>query len=806
MFLFDIDKYRGVADANPVLVEKDAVVTVREGDNPLLFITDINNSNQQEVYSLLHPLFSSFPHHGLVHLSLPLFCGGKWDRSFASNIQAAVLEQNPSFVICLGTDALVSIFPEAGFQGLSASKCAGACIPFEDTFVISTYGVEETVDVAVNTLIKSHLQLATKPHKRTPGPVIVLNDTILDKLETDKYYAFDYETSGLKPYDDGHFIYSMSIAEVDSKEAYSFLVTEQNTPKIKQFLSNRAYKKIAHNLKMEDKWSRVILDTPVRGWVWDTCLGAHCINSAQPSGLKFQAFLHFGVVNYSTTVDSYITSPTSNTKNDIRNAPLKPLLTYGALDAYYTACLYIRQKRILESWENVLPHSESYTYGVEFFSRVQQAFSVMESNGLGFDLAKMHKNSLHIARERQDAEMEFSKTDLCKTWEKTYRAKTDFNSPSQLSNILFNVLQHTPPKLTDKGAKATDADTLLELGIPDLEPFIRAKKYDKTSGTYYTQFDREVSDKNTMHCEMLLNRVRTFRTSCSNPNLQNITNRDKDQSKLIRELFIPHDKDWCLVEADLKGCEVSGAACHTLDKNLIAYVSDSSLDMHRDIATKIFRIPVEQVSKSIRTITKSYTFGSFYGSFWKLTGPHLWKQIKAQNPTLVDGTPVFAHLASHGLKTEAAFTESVQDADNHFWKVQFPEYNNWKDTTYAAYQKNGYVDMFTGFRRWGPMSRNQVINTPIQGDSSHINLWLCLYVLAQINSRKLLAKPALQIHDSVVGTVHKDHLVEYCTLFQEGIELLKTRWKWMICPFSMEFEVAEPGKSWYDKKEFSLTN
>jgi DNA polymerase-1 len=615
--------------------------------------------------------------------------------------------------------------------------------------------------------------------------------------------AIDYETSGLKPDNDGHFIYSVSIYKLGDTISYSFLLTEGNIELLKAVLSNGKISKIGHNIKMEERWSRSILNTPVKGWVWDTCIGAHCINSTQGnSGLKFQAFVNFGREDYSTRVSQYIEAEQSNSLNRIRESPVELLLEYGAWDAYYTGLLYGIQRKTLESRTNNI--GKPFTYGVEFFTLVQRAFAVMESTGIGFDVAMMESNEAGIKSKQQELETQFKQTGLFQTWQDAYGSKLNIYSSNQLGGVLFDKLKLDPPKLTEKGKWAVDEDALAEIEHPDLENFIRIKKYEKILGTYYSQFRREVSQHGILHCEMQLNTTRTYRTSCTKPNLQNISRTDKEQAQYIRGLFKSQFPDYVIVEADLKGCEVSGAACHTLDKNLITYVSDSNRDMHRDLAEVLYGIPNDQVSKELRSITKVYTFGSFYGSFWKLTGPHLWKLIHMHQPKLVDGTPVVDYLYDKGFTSVERYTEHVKSADEFMWYKQFPEYRKWKDWVYDEYLKTGYVDMFTGFRRYGPLNRNMVINTPIQGDSGHINLWLCCYVLSRINREKIPAKLFLQIHDSVVGLVHKEALDVYCQLYRDGIEALKKQWTWMITPFEIEYEVAPVGGSWYDKMEYKL--
>ncbi len=765
------------------------------------------------VQSTIAPLVALIPSEFTVYYTPSALCYSEHTEKASVAVQCCsynLLQMATGFqyVLLSGSNAIRGFYHHLRHGGYDA-LWRGNCIPDYriNSWVVPLLGHlnNEGKHKAEWELIKQDIKENVIYDKSFPTfrPNCILNHHILDELQDGDIIAFDYETSGLKPDNAGHFIYSISVCKVGSNDAYSFLLTDQNKAKWIEVLKNPEIKKIAHNIKMEERWSRDILGTPVLGWLWDTCIGAHCINSIQGnSGLKFQAFLNFGVEDYASSLSSYLKASDSNSFNDIMLADPDAVLQYGALDAYYTAMLYPRQLETLSRRTNSL--GKSFTYGAQLFTNVQRAFALMESNGIAVDTVKMQEYEQELEDKKRVLLDDFISSDIYTQWENRFREKTNLNSTQQLSELLFTVMGYTPAVFTEKGVPAVDEEALAELGIKELDGFIRVKKYNKIVGTYYSQFKREIDGYGLIHCDMRLNATMTFRTSCTNPNLQNISRQDKEQAYYIRSLFHSQHKDWVLVEADLKGCEVAGSACHTKDANLLAYVSDASLDMHRDIGTQLYKVDKDLISKDLRSITKVYTFGTFYGSYWKHSGPKLWKLIEMLKPTLKDGTLVQDYLKGHGLRDVESFTNHVRGVDDFLWNEQFPGYTKWKRKMVEFYDEHGYVDMFTGFRRYGPMNSRQIVNTPIQGDSGHINLWLCLYVLNRINKSGIPAKLFLQIHDSILGIVHPDYLNEYCRYYKEGIVELRKQWDWMICPFEIEFEVAPVGGSWYDKKEYVL--
>jgi len=121
--------------------------------------------------------------------------------------------------------------------------------------------------------------------------------------------AFDFETTGLKPYVNGHQIICMSIAHSCNK-VFTFQLPpkgSKNHKMIVELLEHPSIWKMAHNLQFEDTWSRVILGAKVNPWLWDSMVAAHILdNRKKVTGLKFQAYVNFGIVDYSSDITPFL--------------------------------------------------------------------------------------------------------------------------------------------------------------------------------------------------------------------------------------------------------------------------------------------------------------------------------------------------------------------------------------------------------------------------------------------------------------------------------------------------------------------
>lgn len=179
-------------------------------------------------------------------------------------------------------------------------------------------------------------------HLRTPFPSIPLQEWTGDKVRVKKgtTIAFDYETTGLRPWEKGQRILSVGIS--DGKWAGAVPLTREFAREWKQVLVDPSIRKIAHNMKFEHQWSAHCLGVEVRGWVWDTMLAAHVIdNRPGITSLKTAAYLALGVDDWGGEVRSSL--------KDLGMAGVTPaLLEYNMKDAYYTFLLYERQRGLIK--------------------------------------------------------------------------------------------------------------------------------------------------------------------------------------------------------------------------------------------------------------------------------------------------------------------------------------------------------------------------------------------------------------------------------------------------------------------------
>ncbi len=134
--------------------------------------------------------------------------------------------------------------------------------------------------------------------------------------------AFDYETTGLKPQRKGHQIVSIAYCD-DRDKATAFLFHPDLMDAWSAVLRHRNILKIASNLKFEDAWSRVILNTAPRGWLWDTMLAAHVLdNRPGITGLKFQTYVRLGKIDYSSHIEPFLSGGRDSGEKDFGFPPI----------------------------------------------------------------------------------------------------------------------------------------------------------------------------------------------------------------------------------------------------------------------------------------------------------------------------------------------------------------------------------------------------------------------------------------------------------------------------------------------------
>lgn len=153
--------------------------------------------------------------------------------------------------------------------------------------------------------------------------------------------AVDFETTGLWP-EEGHRIITAAVCSRESR-AYAFTVNKRIKPALAEFMANPDTLKIGSNIKFESQWTRAILKVRMAGWYWDTMIAAHVLdNRPDITGLKFQAYVHFGIADYEADVARFMDGD-ENGFNHLMDMDRSKLLLYNGMDALLSYRLFLEQ-------------------------------------------------------------------------------------------------------------------------------------------------------------------------------------------------------------------------------------------------------------------------------------------------------------------------------------------------------------------------------------------------------------------------------------------------------------------------------
>ena len=180
-----------------------------------------------------------------------------------------------------------------------------------------------------------------------------VKDLLRMLLSEKKPMAFDIECSGLKPHRlDEHVVACISFCNsMDKVYVIPAPDRRMKNQELKDLLESPDIGKIASNMKFEDTWINVYYRMTVNYWLWDTMLASHVIdNRPGITGLKFQTYAHFGVVDYDSEIRPYLTSNSkdANATNKIKEVMQNPelfrkLKIYCGLDSIFEYRLAMKQ-------------------------------------------------------------------------------------------------------------------------------------------------------------------------------------------------------------------------------------------------------------------------------------------------------------------------------------------------------------------------------------------------------------------------------------------------------------------------------
>ena len=346
----------------------------------------------------------------------------------------------------------------------------------------------------------------------------------------------------------------------------------------------------------------------------------------------------------------------------------------------------------------------------------------MESNGVLIDTESLKQTSVQFTKRMEEIEREIYEL-----------AGQSFNisSPKQVGDILFEKLHLLEkPKKTKTGQYVTNEEILQSLRNKHeiVGKILDYRGLKKLLGTYVDALPLLINPKTgRIHTSFNQAVTATGRLSSSDPNLQNIPIRDED-GKEIRKAFIPDP-----------GCEFFSADYSQIELRIMAHLSgDANMieafqhgyDVHAATSAKIYKVPIEEVTKDMRRKAKTANFGIIYG------------------------ISVFGLAERMNVERK----EAKELIDGYF--ETYPQIQDYIEQSKQFAKTHGYVETIFHRKRYLPdinshnatvrgYAERNAVNAPIQGSAADIIKVAMARIYQRLKSNNLKAKLLLQVHDEL---------------------------------------------------------
>ncbi|CAB0505426.1 DNA polymerase I [Corynebacterium diphtheriae] len=347
----------------------------------------------------------------------------------------------------------------------------------------------------------------------------------------------------------------------------------------------------------------------------------------------------------------------------------------------------------------------------------------MEATGICVDVATL--------REQRDIFVEQVKEEESAARELAGDETLNLSSPKQLQVVLFDTLGLPKTKKTKTGY-STAAKEIESLAVKNPHPFLDHLLAHREFQKMKTTLDgliKAVGDDGRIHTTFNQTVASTGRLSSTEPNLQNIPVRTPAGRK-IRSAFVVGQGYKSLLTADYSQIEMRVMAHLSEDPGLIeAYQTGE--DLHNFVGSKVFDVPVDQVTPELRRRVKAMSYGLVYG------------------------------LSAFGLSQQLNIPAGEAKVIMESYFERFGGVKRYLDQVVEQARKDGFTSTLFGRRRYLPelSSDNRVarenaeraaLNAPIQGTAADIIKIAMLRVDARLTAENCQSRVLLQVHDELV--------------------------------------------------------
>ena len=350
----------------------------------------------------------------------------------------------------------------------------------------------------------------------------------------------------------------------------------------------------------------------------------------------------------------------------------------------------------------------------------------------------------------------------------------NINSPKQLGNILFEKLSLPHGKKTKSGY-STNIDVLNKLmgEHPIIEDIMEYRTLTKLNSTYVDSLISIINPvTGRIHSSFNQTVTATGRISSTEPNLQNIPVRT-DIGREIRKMFTAEGYNRVLVDADYSQIELRVLADISGDENMCGAFRNN-IDIHRQTASQVFDVPLDEVDSTMRFRAKAVNFGIVYG------------------------------IGAFSLAQDLKISRKEADQYIKHYLEHYPKVDEYMKNIVEKAKEDGYVTTMYNRRRYLPelKASNKItqafgervaMNAPIQGTAADIIKIAMVNVYNRLKREGLKSKLVLQVHDELIVEAVSDEKEAVERVVREEMQNAAK----LKVPLIVDLNV---GHSWYDTK------
>ncbi len=620
---------------------------------------------------------------------------------------------------------------------------------------------------------------ATDPASDEHSYVCVQDQAALDRvvkaLENAEILSFDVETTGTDPMAAG--LVGLGIAWAKGEGCYIPVAHDEGEQlpwdlvrsRLQPYFARADLPKVAHN----GKYDLVVCrrhGLEVKGAIHDTLTAAWLLDSASRSlGLKAQAQ---AVLSWTMTDISALIG-TGRNQISIGQVDIEAVTAYCGADVDAT----------IQLWDALSPKLQDAGLW-ELYSNIEipllPVLADMEMAGIRLNAGFLKEMSGRLVARLGEIDERLKGI-----------VGREFNlrSTRQLSEVMFNEMGFPAKglKKTRTGFVSTAVGELEKLRSSSAELssdqsefltlLFEQRQLEKLRGTYVDALGEMVNaETGRVHTSYSQTGSSTGRLSSNNPNLQNIPIRT-EQGREVRKAFEAAEGN-LLLAADYSQVELRILA-HIVQEQPLLDAFRQGQDIHAVTASRLFDVPLDEVSYAQRGMGKTINFATIYG------------------------------VSAFGLssRTEMDPVEAREFLDQYF--ATYPKVREYIDETIQQANADGYVQTLLGRRRYfgelqGRLPFNQrqalerqAINAPIQGTAADITKIAMNRLHERLRAESLQARMLLQVHDELVLEVPHGELDAIGPMVREVME---TAYK-LDVPLQVD---VEAGPNWYEMEELPL--